>query len=224
MTEPLTPDDPQGLAGVSAAPPSTAPKWTRFLARPWFWIPFVGAFWLLPLLKNLDATLPEPPPGADRAPEVIALSDIEGRHLQLTDLAGDLKVIFPLRAKDPKQLERDFLAFREAKSHMRSMGMITVYLLLVDGDDIKAVTQYLDSMKARKPRNIYLLDAGGAVFQELRQSAEAPEATGFLLDRHGRLRATYGLSEEQQQGFLRCMTLLGNWAGSDPELGEPVHP
>jgi hypothetical protein len=223
MTDPNTPDDPQGLAGVSAAPPSTAPKWTRSLTRWWFWIPFMAAFWLLPLFKNLGASLPEPPPGADRAAEDIALTDIEGRELQLTDLKGSLKVVFPLRAGDSEQLERDFVVFREAKKHMRSMGPITVYLLLVDGADVPTITEFLDSMKARKPGSVFLLDHGGEAFSALQKSAADGTASGFLLDRHGRLRATYGPTEEEQNAFFRVITLLGNWVGSDPAPGEPVH-
>jgi hypothetical protein len=222
MTEPSTPDDPQGLAGVSIAPRSSAPSWTRIITKPWFWVPVMASFWLLPLLKSLDVEMPEPPGGWERGAETLELVDLEGRELSLTDLEGSLKVVMRIDMTDPIQGEKDFHTFRALKKHLRHMGMITVYLLLVEGADRKQLVAFLDGLKARKPNSLYLLDAEGAEFGRLQASAGQPQSICMVLDRHGRVRGSSDGDPAGELEIFRAMTLLGNWPGCDPALGAPV--
>lgn len=222
MTDSSTPDDPQGLSGVSVAPPSSAPRWTRFVSKPWFWVPVMASFWLLPLMKSLSNELPDPPAGWDRQPETLELTDIEGRLLNLTDLQGSLKVVMAIDMTDPVQGEKDFHTFRALKKHLRHMGMITVYLLLIEGADAEQTIRFLDGLKARKPNSVYLLDSDGAEFARLSARSDHPGAQCLVLDRQSRLRGSSSGDEAGELNIYRTMTLLGNWAGCDPALGEPV--
>lgn len=234
MTTSKTPDRPTGESGVSVPGASSAgndfagndsapaSKRTSFIARPWFWILLMAVAWILPLVKSLGGTFPDPPAGFDREPESFTLPGIEGESVQLTDLAGYLVVVQSMDMSSTEQLESDFVTFRELRDRLRAMGSLMVHVLLVEGGDIESLKTFVTAKKARKPNNIFLLDENGATYSTLLASSGLPNATLLLLDRHGRLRGSYDSTPEDAQLFNRAVTLLGNWEGCDPELGEPV--
>ncbi len=233
MTESSTPDASKGESGAlvsgesadtgESKPPSRPAAWTAFLGKPLFWVVLLGAAWILPLVKSLGGTYPDPPAGFDRSPETFPLVDIDGRKVQPKDLAGFLLVIQSISMADEQRLESDFIAFRERKDHLRSMGQLVVHVLLVREGEPSALSAFVNDKKARKPNNLFLLDQDGSVFEGLVAPGGLPEARTILLDRHARLRGAFAASVEEDQRFSRAMTLLGNWEGCDPPVGEPVY-
>ncbi|MFT7485938.1 MAG: hypothetical protein ACI9F9_001790 [Candidatus Paceibacteria bacterium] len=193
------------------------------MSKPWFWMLLIGTVWTLPMIKSLGASFPEPPPGFDRAPEAFELIDAEGRQVSSQDLAGFLLVVQSLDLGDPVQAEKDILAFRVIKRQLRSMAPILIHIVMTKGADQKQLIAFLDEWTARKPGNLFLLDHGGTEFARLVENGHLDGTRTLLLDRHGRLRGAFKESEEAAARLARLMTLLGNWEGCDPPLGEPAY-
>jgi len=220
-----TPASPDGQAGVGRSPRSGR---ARVFTHPVTWLALIGLLWGLPLLKSLRATYPEPPPGFDRPAEAFSLVDSEGRPVALDDLQGFLLVVQPLDLAS-ESAPADFDTFRARKKRLRGLGSLVHHVLLVQGAEGDELAGFLDERTARKPSNLFLLDPGGHIWTELAEPGDAAAVPGveapshLVLDRRGRLRGTYDDTEASEVALARLLTLLGNWEGCDPPLGEPVH-
>jgi len=220
---------PAGPHGPAGAGPSRRGRRSGALTHPLTWAALIGLLWGLPLLKSLRATYPEPPAGFDRPAEAFELVDSEGREVALADLAGFLLVVQPLDLADPGGAAAAFDGFRARKKRLRGLGPLVHHLLLVRGGSAEELSRFLDERTARKPSNLFLLDPGGGVWERL--AAPGPGApvptvespTHLVLDRRGRLRGSFDGGEASAADLSRLLTLLANWEGCDPPLGEPVH-
>jgi len=222
MTPRTTPDDPEGESGVLLSPaPETNPP-LAILTRPWFWVLFVGAFWSIPLFKSIGAEWPEPLAGFERSPEVRQYVLADGRGVSLAELRNQLVIASVLDLSTPESSRRTFEAFRENRSRVRGLSSLVIQLVLVQGADLEGLELFLEEKTARRPNNLYVLDAEGDELLALRRMADSPTATTFLFDRHARLRGFYGGSEAELDRFARETGILANWIGSDPEPGEPI--
>lgn len=213
---------PESLPGDPGASDSKGGRLGRLVARPWFWILLLCCFWFPPLLKSLSLDFPEPVPGADRRAEVFELEEEKGERVSCEDLRGHLKVVQVLDLGSPQSAEQGFAAFRERKKRLRGLGSLVAHLVLVENSDSGSLSSFLDEKTARKPSNLFLIDDGGQVMAELRESAGKPDAVAIVLDRHGRLRGAYGSAEAEGNRFAQDLASLANWVGSDPEFGEAV--
>lgn len=213
---------PEDVAPAQSAAPSQAGRATSIFARWWFWLIFLVPFWVIPLAKSLQAEYPDPPPGHERSPEAFQLTDVDGRVVSLSDLEGYLVVVVPLSMASEQSTQEDFVRFRELKKRLRGLGSMVVYAVLVDGGEGRHLEALLEKMRARKPNNLFLRDAGGAVHAQLLASAAVPGAELLVLDRHGRIRGASSATLAEGDRFARTLTLLANWSGCDPPLGEPV--
>jgi hypothetical protein len=213
-----TPTGPEGPVGVGRSRRRGAARW---LTHPLAWLALIGTLWGLPLLKSLRATYPEPPPGHERTPESFVLTDSEGRELRRADLEGFLLVVQPLDLREAEEAQAAFERFRARKKRLRGLSSLVHHVLLVDGASPETLGTFLDERTARKPSNLFLLDPGGEVWAALAGEA-APGATHLVLDRRGRLRGGFDDSAGGEADLNRLLTLLANWEGCDPPVGEPV--
>jgi len=182
----------------------------------------VGGLWTLPLFKALEAELPDPVPGHDGEPVIYELRDDGDRLVASADLAGLLQVVQPLDLSTEQSLEEDFRLFRERRKRLRGLGSVVVHVVLATGGDAEALAELVERKTARKPSNVFLLDAGGETFARLRDEALTPFAEVVLLDRHGRLRGAYGPGEAEGDRFAQDLASLANWPASDPPVGEAI--
>lgn len=227
MTSHKAPEVPEGESGVlhssSAQESSTASPSTAIFTRVWFWALILCGFWVFPLYKSINVDFPDPVPGFDRQAEVFTLQAESGEEVTCADLAGHLLVIQSLDFGSPDSAEREFTSFRERKKRLRGLGSLLIHVILVQNAQPGPLAAFLDEKTARKPNNLFLLDEGGLTLAALRASASSPGADDVIvLDRHGRLRGAYGLTEAEGNRMAQDMGSLGNWLGSDPELGQPV--
>jgi hypothetical protein len=212
---------PEDDATAQAAAPAEARL--SILGRWWFWLIFLVPFWALPLSKSLQAEYPDPPPGHERSAEAFRLMDVHGREVLSSDLEGYLLVVAPLGMASEQSAGQDFTRFRELKKRLRGLGSMVVYVLLVNGGDDGHLEDLVEEMRAGKPNNLFLRDGGGAVHSALLASAGEPGAQVLALDRHGRIRGAFGTTPADDDRLARTLTLLANWQGCDPPLGEPTY-
>jgi hypothetical protein len=182
----------------------------------WFWILLVGTLFTLPLLKSLEAELPEPLPGIDSIPLAFTLPDERGKPVSLSDLAGHLLVITELPLANRTQTDATFVGIRRLRKRLRGLGSMVVYVLLCHGGDAEQLSRLLDEKSARKPVNVFLLDQDRATSSWLRREVGSRTADFFLLDRHARVRGLYENTEEAIDRMVESAGQLANWAESDP--------
>jgi len=202
-----------------AEPSPTAPRRPLpLVAKPWFWLLFVGTLFTVPFFKNMNATLPEPLPGMDGAALDFTLPGEDGVEVSLSDLVGHLLVITELPLASGTQTEATFAGIRRLRKRLRGLGSTVVFVVLCHGGDPAMLTQLLDEKVARKPVNVFLLDEGGARRSWLRREAGSQSADFFLLDRHARLRGLYENTEADIDTMVMHAGQLANWLDSDPAL------
>lgn len=223
MSTHSAPGDPEeGESGVDHSGPERSPRWTRLFTRPWFWVLSLGALWSLPLIKSLSVDFPEPVPGFERPAEHFDLLEEGGRRVRCADLAGQILIVEALDFGSFEAAEADLVDFRVRKKRWRGLGSLVTYVLLVQGGEHDALSDFLTRKTARKPNNLFLRDEQGALLSELRRAAGRPDAQSIVLDRHGRLRGAYGATEAEGDRMARDLASLANWEASDPELGQAV--
>lgn len=204
-----------------AEPSPTAPRPLPWLAKPWFWLLFVGTLFSVPFVKNMNATLPEPLPGMNGAALNFTLPGEDGVEVSLSDLAGHLLVITELPLASGTQTEATFAGIRRLRKRLRGLGSTVAFVVLCHGGSPSMLTQLLDEKVARKPVNVFLLDEDGARRSWLRREAGSQSADFFLLDRHARLRGLYENTEADIDRMVMHAGQLANWLDSDPGL-EPA--
>ncbi|MFT4538769.1 MAG: cytochrome oxidase Cu insertion factor (SCO1/SenC/PrrC family) [Planctomycetota bacterium] len=210
-------------AGDDAVFDSTPGRWSEIMTKPWFWFILLGAFWLFPLIKGLGVELPDPVQGADRMPEVFELEQEDGRRVRCADLAGHLVIIETLDFESPAQLEQEFASFRARKKRWRGLSSLVLHIVLAQNADKATLSAFIDKKTARKPNTIYAFDEGGKVLASLQEAAGVPVASVYVLDRHGRLRGSYGFTEAEGDRMAQDLASLANWVGSDPAIGQAIN-
>jgi hypothetical protein len=213
-------DPPPARQRARVLSAATAPDPRRplpLLARWWFWALVVGAAFSIPLIKALTSKLPPMLPGLERQPSEAVLPDERGEPVTLASLRGRLVVLMPLSLANETEREvamRDILALRK---HLRGLDQALDVLVLCRGGGAADLSPLLDLHKARKPTNLFVIDEDGAVWERLCKEAAAPSAAALLLDRHGRVRGTYGESEAERARLIAETGQIANWVGEDPD-------
>ncbi|GJM22973.1 MAG: hypothetical protein DHS20C15_28880 [Planctomycetota bacterium] len=199
---------------MSTPAPRRAPL--PIVARPWFWLLFVGVLFSFPLIKGLGARLPDPPPGIDSAPLEFELPDDSGKLVRRADLGGHLLVITELAYLNAALHDEPLERLRHLRKRLRGLGSAVVFVVMTHGATAEQLTGFVNINTARKPQNVWLVDEDGAVFSALVRQAGAPSAQMLLLDTHGRLRAIYGDDPAELDVLVGTAGVLANWRGADP--------
>lgn len=197
------------------------PRPLPIAGRLWPWLLLVGTLFSLPLLKNLEAELPDPLPGIDTTPLTFSLPTETGEQVSLSDLAGHLLVITELPLANRSQIDATFAGIRHVRKRLRGLGSMVVFVMLCHGGDAEQLSLLLDEKRARKPVNVFLLDQGRATSSWLRRQAGSESAEFFLADRHARLRGLYHNTEEAVDRLVSSAGQLANWIESDPAPDNP---
>jgi len=187
----------------------------KILSRPWFWALGIAVLFSFPLVKSLTATLPPPLPGQDGPQLSCELPDETGAMVSLESLRGHLVLVSSLPLANATASGETLSGLFRLRKHLRGLDKAVAFVLLCRGDDATALSLLLDERKARKPLNLFLLDAGGDEFTRLCTAAGSPGAEWLLLDRHGRVRGACTADEASLQALVRDTGLLANWAGQD---------
>ncbi|MFT7669508.1 MAG: hypothetical protein ACI8X5_002211 [Planctomycetota bacterium] len=196
----------------------------RIVGSLWFWGIAISCLWAMPLYKSLSLDFPDPVGGFDREAESFQLTTEGGEQVTVADLAGHLLVVRVLDLGTPQSSESDFTAYRVSRKRLRGLGSLVMNIALVQNGQPGTLSQFITEKTARRPNNLFLLDEEGATLLALCNSAGVAEASAFVLDRHGRLRGSYGPTEAEQNRMSQDLGSLANWAKSDPAIGEPVTP
>lgn len=202
--------------------PSTPARPLPILTRPWFWILFIGALWLVPLVKSFGAELPEPLPGHDGEPLVLELRELDGRAVSIQDLAGYLLIVSELPMGDARSAEQAIQDWRELKGRLRGLGSAVVHVQIAPESSAEALSELIRVKRARKPNNVFLLDPSGAALRTLVEARGLPSGDLFLVDTHGRWRGSYPQAPAGIDQLVHDAGHLANWPGSDPALGAGI--
>ncbi len=205
--------DPSQAAGEPAAP--RPPALLRALTSPWSWVLVVAIGFAIPLLKALHAELPPKLPGADRPAQECTLPDDTGAPRALSELRGHLVIVSPLPMANAVERDATFDGLRRLRKRLRGLGTEVAFYTLASGDDARALGALLDAKIARRPTELYVLDAGGEEFARLARVSGSASASFLLLDRHGRTRGAYGESQEALDRLVEQSGQLANWADED---------
>jgi len=189
----------------------------RALTSPWSWVLVVCVGFTIPLLKALRAELPPPLPGADRPAQECRLPDDAGATRALSELHGHLVIVSPLPMANAVERDATFDGLRRLRKRLRGLGTEVAFFTISSGGDAAALGALLDAKKARRPTELYLLDAGGEEFQRLAKISGSASASFLLLDRHGRFRGAYGESQEELDRLVTQAGQLANWMEEDPD-------
>lgn len=187
------------------------------MGRPLFWALFVGVMVCVPLLKGTQGTLPDPPPGMDRAPLDFSLSDETGRQVSLSDLRGHLVIIGEVPLANAPEARRGIEGLWALRKRLRGLGSAVVFVSLCHGADAATLKALIEERHAQRPLNIFLLDDDRATAAWLRREAGSESADLILLDRHGRVRAVAAGDQPGVDKLVATAGVLANWAGADPE-------
>jgi hypothetical protein len=169
-------------------------------------------------VKALTARLPPPLPGGDSEPLAFELPDETGASVSLERLAGHLVIVSSLPLANATASADTLSGLFRLRKHLRGLDKSVAFVLLCRGSDAAALSALLDQRKARKPLNLFLLDAGGEEFARLCRQAGSPAAEWLLLDRHARVRGVYGGDSAALEKLVLETGLLANWAGQDGPL------
>ena len=202
------------MAGPQAGPRASA--LLRALTSPWCWLLIVGIGFAIPLLKALHAELPPPLPGLDRPAQESTLPDDAGATRTLSELRGHLVIVSPLPMANAVERDATFDGLRRLRKRLRGLGTEVAFLTICSGGDAAALGALLDAKKARRPTELYLLDAAGEDFARLARGSGSASASFLLLDRHGRVRGAYGESQEELDRLVTEAGQIANWSEEDP--------
>ena len=193
----------------------------RRLTSPWAWLLILAAGFAIPLIKALRAELPPPLPGADRPAQQSELPDDSGAPRSLAELRGHLVIVSPLPMANAVERDAAFDGLRRLRKRLRNLGREVAFYTVCSGGDAASLGALLDAKKARRPTELYLLDAGGEEFERLARNSGAASASFVLLDRHGRARGVYGESQAELDRLVEQAGFLANWVEQDPPDGPP---
>ena len=196
---------------LSARPP------LPLLQRWWFWVALLGALWSFPLWKSLQAELPPRLPGEDGPSLDLALPDERGGIFTLAERRGRLLLLTALPLTEATARDATWERLVRLRRHLRGIDMVLDYVVLAQGGEAADLAPWLESMHGARPGLFFALDADGAQLRRLCGQAGAPSAEFLLLDRHGRLRGTYGGDDASLERLVEHAGQLANWAGQDTE-------
>jgi hypothetical protein len=192
------------------------------LGRPWFWCLFIGGLWGLPLLVALNKKFPDPVPGHESPAVAGSFVDEFGHAVTFAGLQGHLVIVAELPMAEEQSREGAFQDLRVLRKRVRGLQPVMTFAVLVRVEDTETLSLYLDEKRARRPSNVYLIDADGTGFGDMVERGGDPGARFFLLDRHGRMRGAYGADTASMDQLSVDAGQLANWLGSDPPPGEPI--
>ncbi|HZM01371.1 MAG TPA: hypothetical protein VFD43_14080 [Planctomycetota bacterium] len=191
------------------------------LTSPWAWLLVLAVGFAIPLIKALRSELPPPLPGIDRPGQDSALPDETGASRSLSELRGRLVIVTALTLANAVERDAAFDGLRRLRKRLRGLGTEVAFYTVCSGGDAAGLGALLDAKKARRPTELYLLDAGGEEFARLAKAAGAASASFLLFDRHGRVRGAYGDSQDELDRLVEQTGQLANWVGQDPASGQP---
>ena len=191
-------------------------RWLRLLTSPWAWLLIVAIGFAIPLIKALRAEFPPPLPGMDRPGQDSTLPDDAGASRSLAELRGHIVVVTALTLANSVERDAAFDGLRRLRKRLRGLGTEVAFFTICSGGDAAALGALLDEKKARRPTELYLLDAGGEEFARLARAGGSASAAFLLFDRHGRVRGAYGDSQGELDRLVEQAGQLANWEAQDP--------
>jgi hypothetical protein len=185
------------------------------LQRWWFWAALIAALWCFPLYKSLTAPLPPRLPGEDGPPLSATLPDELGGTTDLSLLHNRVLVLTTLPLAEAHARDVTWEELVKLRKHLRGLDKALEYVIFAQGGAAEDLKGWLDEHRAPRPELHFAIDADGAAWRRLAEQAGAPSAEFLLLDRHGRVRGTYGADPADIDRLIEQTGQLSNWIGED---------
>jgi hypothetical protein len=101
-------------------------------------------------------------------------------------------IVTPLPLAEARARDLTWEELVKLRKRLRGLDKALEYVVFAQGGTAADLLSWLDEHRAPRPELHFAVDADGATWRRLAGQAGAPSAEFLLLDRHGRVRGSYG--------------------------------
>ena len=145
---------------------------------------------------------------------VAELPDERGGTMALDGLRGRVLIVTPLPLAESRARDLTWEELVKLRKRLRGLDKALEYVVLGQGGAAQDLRAWLEEHHAPRPELHFGVD-DGSTWKRLAAQADAPSAEFLLLDRHGRVRGSYGADPAEIDRLVEHAGQLANWPDED---------